>query len=79
MPRVDVYAEITDAAVDVFVRDRGVGFDPAAVADDRHGVRHSIVDRMHRHGGTGEVRSDARRGTEVRLHLPRPTRQGDPA
>ena len=27
--RIDVYAEITDEVVDVFVRDRGVGFDPA--------------------------------------------------
>ncbi|MDO9456285.1 ATP-binding protein [Nocardioides sp.] len=74
VPRVDVYAEITSAAVDVFVRDRGVGFDPAQVTDDRHGVRHSIVDRMDRHGGTGEVRSEPGGGTEVRLHLPRTTR-----
>jgi signal transduction histidine kinase/phage shock protein PspC (stress-responsive transcriptional regulator) len=72
VPRVDVYAEVTDAAVDVFVRDRGVGFDPAAVADDRHGVRRSIVDRMERHGGSGEVRSQPGEGTEVRLHLPLP-------
>lgn len=78
VPRVDVYAEITADAVDVFVRDRGVGFDPTQVADDRLGVRHSIVDRMDRHGGTGEVRSEPGAGTEVRLHLPR-TRQGDPA
>ncbi|MCW2814175.1 MAG: ATP-binding region, ATPase domain protein [Nocardioides sp.] len=75
--RVDVYAEVTDTAVDVFVRDRGVGFDPAHVATDRHGVRNSIVDRMDRHGGSGEVRSTPGSGTEVRLHLPR-TRQGEP-
>lgn len=74
--RVDVYAEITDAAVEVFVRDRGVGFDLAGVADDRHGVRRSILDRMRRHGGTAEVRSEPGGGTEVRLHLPRP-RPGD--
>ena len=67
---VDVYAEITAQAIDVFVRDRGRGFDPAAVPDDRHGVRHSIVDRMRRHGGSAEVRSEAGAGTEVRLHLP---------
>ena len=67
---VDVYAEITVEAIDVFVRDRGRGFDPAAVPDDRHGVRHSIVDRMRRHGGSAEVRSGAGAGTEVRLHLP---------
>lgn len=69
--RVDVYAEITDAAVDVFVRDRGRGFDPEAVPADRYGVRRSIVDRMVRHGGTAEVRSAPGEGTEVRLHLSR--------
>ncbi len=69
--RVDVYAEVTPAAVDVFVRDRGRGFDPAAVPADRYGVRHSIVDRMQRHGGTAEVRSAPGEGTEVRLHLSR--------
>jgi signal transduction histidine kinase/phage shock protein PspC (stress-responsive transcriptional regulator) len=69
--RVDVYAEITSTAVDVFVRDRGRGFDPVAVPTDRYGVRHSIVDRMTRHGGTAEVRSAAGEGTEVRLHLAR--------
>lgn len=73
--KVDVYAEVTDAAVDVFVRDRGRGFDPATIDADRYGVRHSIVDRMDRHGGTGEVRSAPGEGTEVRLHLPRPRQE----
>ena len=59
-------------AVDVFVRDRGAGFDLAAVPEDRYGVRRSILDRMERHGGTAEVRSTPGEGTEVRLHLPRP-------
>ncbi len=75
VPRVDVYAEITDDAVDVFVRDRGRGFDPAVTPEDRYGVRHSIIDRMQRHGGTGEIRSTVGEGTEVRLHLPRPADQ----
>jgi signal transduction histidine kinase len=69
VPRVDVYAEITDEAVDVFVRDRGVGFDPTSVPDDRYGVRKSIQDRMARHGGSAEIRSEPGEGTEVRLHL----------
>ena len=72
--RVDVYCEITDAAVDVFVRDRGRGFDVTATPEDRYGVRHSIIDRMQRHGGTAEVRSAAGEGTEVRLHLDHPDR-----
>ena len=70
VPRIDVYAEVSAEAVDVFVRDRGAGFDPGTVAEDRQGVRGSIVDRMARHGGQGEVRSAPGDGTEVRLHLP---------
>ncbi len=73
--KVDVYAEVTATAVDVFVRDRGQGFDPSAVEADRYGVRNSIVDRMQRHGGSAEVRSAPGEGTEIRLHLPRPTTQ----
>jgi signal transduction histidine kinase/phage shock protein PspC (stress-responsive transcriptional regulator) len=68
---VDVYAEATPAGVDVFVRDRGVGFDPNQVADDRQGVRGSIVGRMERHGGSASVRSVPGEGTEVRLSLHR--------
>ncbi|ANH36738.1 nitrate/nitrite sensor protein NarX [Nocardioides dokdonensis FR1436] len=75
--RVDVYAEVDERSVEVFVRDRGGGFDLAAVPLDRHGVRHSIIDRMQRHGGTAEVRTTPGAGTEVRLHLPR-TPQEDP-
>jgi signal transduction histidine kinase len=68
--KVDVYAEVGAAGCEVFVRDRGAGFDTDLVADDRHGVRHSIVDRMQRHGGQARVRSAPGEGTEVRLHLP---------
>jgi signal transduction histidine kinase/phage shock protein PspC (stress-responsive transcriptional regulator) len=68
---VDVYAEATPAGVDVFVRDRGIGFDPSQVADDRQGVRGSIVGRMERHGGSASVRSVPGEGTEVRLSLHR--------
>jgi signal transduction histidine kinase/phage shock protein PspC (stress-responsive transcriptional regulator) len=69
--RVDVYAEVTAGAVDVFVRDRGAGFTVDDVPEDRYGVRRSILDRMERHGGKAEIRSAPGEGTEVRLHLPR--------
>jgi len=69
--KVDLYVEVSPSAVEVFVRDRGVGFDPADVPEDRMGVRGSIVDRMDRHGGTTEIRSTPGEGTEVRLRLPR--------
>ncbi|MDT9592790.1 PspC domain-containing protein [Nocardioides zeae] len=68
--RVDVYVEVVGGAVEVFVRDRGVGFDPEDLPADRHGVRGSIVERMARHGGRATLRSSPATGTEVRLHLP---------
>lgn len=71
VPRIDVYAEIVADVVEVFVRDRGSGFDPDAVAEDRLGVRSSIIGRMERHGGAAEVRSTPGSGTEVRLRMPR--------
>jgi signal transduction histidine kinase/phage shock protein PspC (stress-responsive transcriptional regulator) len=67
--QVDVFAEVTPDGVEVFVRDRGRGFDPARVPADRYGVRRSIVDRMRRHGGEADVRSAAGEGTEIRLSL----------
>ncbi|HEY3528288.1 MAG TPA: PspC domain-containing protein [Nocardioides sp.] len=70
-PVVDIYAEVSPDRVEVFVRDRGGGFDPQAVPADRQGVRNSILDRMSRHGGTAEIRSTPETGTEVRLKLPR--------
>ena len=68
-PRVDVYAEIGEGRAEVFVRDRGRGFDVDATPEDRYGVRRSIVDRMARHGGRAEIRSAPGEGTEVRLYL----------
>ncbi len=68
-PKVDVYAEVEPDQVEVFVRDRGVGFDPDDIADDRMGVRRSIIGRMERHGGTATVRSGPGEGTEIRLQM----------
>jgi signal transduction histidine kinase len=58
---------VEDDDVELFVRDRGKGFDLDAVPEDRLGVRRSVVDRMDRHGGIAEVRSAPGEGTEVRL------------
>ncbi|MET1038836.1 MAG: PspC domain-containing protein [Aeromicrobium sp.] len=68
--RIDVYAEARERSVEVFVRDRGVGFDPDAIAEDRMGVRGSIIDRVERHGGTATIRSRPGEGTEVALSVP---------
>ncbi len=73
--RIDVYAETDGRTVEVFVRDRGVGFDPGSIAEDRMGVRGSIIDRVERHGGTARIRSQPGEGTEVALSVP--VRTGD--
>lgn len=67
--RVDVYAEVAGTTATVYVRDRGRGFDPDAVADDRMGIRTSIVGRMERHGGTANVQSAPGEGTEITLTM----------
>jgi len=66
---IAVYAEVEDARAEVFVRDRGPGFDPDAIPEDRRGVRESIFGRMKRHGGRAEIRSSSERGTEVELTI----------
>jgi signal transduction histidine kinase/phage shock protein PspC (stress-responsive transcriptional regulator) len=67
---VSVFADAGGDELQVFVRDRGPGFDPGAVPADRRGVRESIVGRMARHGGRGVVHSTPGAGTEVELTLP---------
>jgi signal transduction histidine kinase len=68
---ISVLARVGDDEASVFVRDRGAGFDPDAVAEDRRGVRESIVGRMARAGGRATVVSAPGEGTEVELVLPR--------
>ena len=70
---IDVFAEVTENEIAVFVRDRGVGFDPAAVPEDRHGIAESIRGRLERAGGSASVVSTPGEGTEVELRIPRST------
>jgi signal transduction histidine kinase len=66
---ISVYAEVEDGRAEVFVRDRGPGFDVAAVPADRMGVRQSILGRMERHGGRATIRSERGEGTEVHVEM----------
>ena len=75
--KVDVYCEVDDEQIEVFVRDRGVGFDPDAVDTDRQGISRSIRARMERAGGTVRITSTPDRGTNVALKLPRARRSGE--
>ncbi|MEM7140728.1 MAG: PspC domain-containing protein [Actinomycetota bacterium] len=68
--QVSVFAEVEDDGVRIFVRDTGVGFDPDTVAEDRLGVKESIVGRMERVGGTATITSSVGGGTEVELFAP---------
>ncbi len=68
---IDVYADVVADGIAVFVRDRGAGFDPATVPDDRQGIRDSIKSRLERAGGSAIVTSAPGAGTEVELRLPR--------
>jgi signal transduction histidine kinase len=68
---IAVYAEVEPTVVSVFVRDRGVGFEPAAVTADRRGIADSIEERMRRAGGSATITSSPGGGTEVELTMPR--------
>ncbi|WP_231121987.1 ATP-binding protein [Motilibacter peucedani] len=78
---VTVFAEVEGERAEVFVRDRGPGFELAAVPTDRLGVRQSILGRMERHGGRATIRSTRGEGTEVALEMPvgTPSTAGDGA
>ena len=71
---VSVFLETSPTLVECFVRDRGPGFDLTQVPADRLGVRESILGRMERAGGSGQVRAAPGGGTEVTLRLPREER-----
>ncbi len=76
---VSVFAEVEPAEVSLFVRDRGRGFDPAAVPDDRKGLAESVHSRMARRGGSSTVRSVQGEGTEVSLTMPRAAGERQPS
>ena len=68
---ISVYAEVEDAVVAIYVRDRGIGFDQAAVAADRRGIAESIEGRLRAAGGSATITSSPGNGTEVELTMPR--------
>jgi signal transduction histidine kinase/phage shock protein PspC (stress-responsive transcriptional regulator) len=68
---VSLFAEVEADKVSLFVRDRGKGFDLAAVGADRKGIKESVKGRVARHGGSAMLRSTPGSGTEVELKMPR--------
>jgi signal transduction histidine kinase len=67
--RVVVYAEPQDGEVFVSVRDDGLGYDPASVAEGL-GLTRSIRGRVAAIGGRVEVATAPGKGVEVRLWAP---------
>ncbi len=68
---VSLFSEVEPTEVSVYIRDRGQGFDPEAVPDDRKGLAESIKARMARRGGSATVKSVLGEGTEVALTVRR--------
>jgi two-component system NarL family sensor kinase len=64
---VAVHVTAEDGGVVVTVTDTGRGFDPGAVAGNRHGIRGSMVERMSAVGGSAVVTTAPGAGTTVRL------------
>jgi signal transduction histidine kinase len=68
---ISVFAEVEPAEVSLVVRDRGKGFEPSEVPEDRKGLAESIYGRMARRGGTAAVSTAPGEGTKVSLRMPR--------
>jgi signal transduction histidine kinase len=66
---ISVFLDASPEHVALYVRDRGAGFDPEAVAADRRGISDSIRGRMERVGGTARIVSSPGEGTDVELEL----------
>jgi len=72
---ISLFAEVEPTEVSLVVRDRGTGFDPAAIPADRKGLAESVHGRMTRRGGTVTVTSSPGEGTKVSLKMPRAASQ----
>ena len=72
---ISLFAEVEPSEVSIVVRDRGKGFDPEAVPEDRKGLAESVHGRMTRRGGTAVVSSTPGEGTKVSLKMPRSAAQ----
>ncbi|WP_353988538.1 sensor histidine kinase [Ruicaihuangia caeni] len=68
--RAEVAVLEGEGELTVVIVDAGTGFDPDSIADDRLGVRESILGRMERAGGAARIWSTPGHGTSVLLSLP---------
>lgn len=66
---IDLYAELEPGRIEVFVRDRGCGFDAGSSRSGR-GMDHGMVKRVADIGGETKVTSEVGVGTSVELRWP---------
>jgi len=76
---ISLFAEVEPAEVSIVVRDRGKGFDPETVPQDRKGLAESVHGRMTRRGGSATVSTAKGEGTKVTLKMSRTVTQPRPA
>lgn len=67
---ISIYIEREADEITAYVRDRGIGFDPATVPDNRRGIADSIRGRIERQGGTATITSAPGEGCEVQITMP---------
>jgi signal transduction histidine kinase len=70
-PPVSLFCRVGDREVNIYVHDRGPGFNLDEIEPDRRGVRESIIARTTRHGGTAAIRVTADAGCEIALTMKR--------
>jgi signal transduction histidine kinase len=68
---ISLFAEVEPGEVSIVVRDKGKGFNPETVPEDRKGLAESVRGRMSRRGGTATVITAPGEGTKVTLKMPR--------
>lgn len=70
-PPVSLYVEINNEKAQAFVKDRGPGFDLENIDPQRHGVRHSIIERLERHHGSARIKNSPG-GCEIEMEVKHP-------
>jgi signal transduction histidine kinase len=65
-----VFSDVTATRAELFIRDRGPGFELDAVPAERRGLRDAVIGRMAAIGGSAAIESAPGQGTEITLRLP---------
>ena len=65
-PVINLYSEVKNGRIHIYIRDRGIGFDPESIEEGR-GLRHSLRSRMEAVGGSVSIESTPGEGTEVEI------------